>query len=190
MPRSKAWKSLEKEAAKALKGQRVSRGDDFGKSDIDVYLIDLPFVKIDAKYRASHAHHTLLKEIEEKYCKHPADVPVLVTKHHNQRGSNVTVPMYFFAELIKAFREINVDKDLGPVAKAKVAYAKEVQASVEPFQDGCTGCGRPEDECDCCIYNCTCNCCREGQGYEYCVNHLDYDHDQGDERSICGCNQC
>lgn len=120
---SQAWKALEKKAASSLGGERVSRGADFSVSTVDAVLKDLPFIKVDAKYRKSHAHHSLMKEIEEKYCKEDCDVPVLVTKHHKQRGEYATVPLWFLGVLLKAFRDVNVDPDLPNVSKNKVYVA-------------------------------------------------------------------
>lgn len=104
MSRSQAWKALEREAADVTGGTRVLRGADFGVSDVDVHVADLPHLKVDAKYRVKHAHHTLMNEIVEKYCKMEKDEPVLVTKHHRQVGSYVTIRASFFRELLSAYR--------------------------------------------------------------------------------------
>lgn len=101
--RSQAWKNLERETAEVLGGVRVLRGDDFSKSDVDVRLDDIPYLKIDCKYRVSHSHHTLMEEIREKYCDIP-DIPVLVTKHHNQKGAYVTIPLDYFGRLLRCVR--------------------------------------------------------------------------------------
>lgn len=101
---SQAWKNLERQAAKALGGNRVLRGANFAIEDVDVKVDDLPFLKVDAKYRVKHSHHTLMAEIERKYCKESTDIPVLITKHHNQTGAYVTVPLEFFSDLLASLR--------------------------------------------------------------------------------------
>lgn len=103
MRRSQAWKALEREAARELKGKRVCRGADFSKSDTDVELDGLPHLKVDGKYRVRHAHHSFLEEIRQKYCG-PNDIPVLVTKSHKQRGSNSTIPTWFLGILLDVYR--------------------------------------------------------------------------------------
>lgn len=100
--RSQAWKALEREAALVLGGKRVVRGD-WGESDVDVKT-EYPALKVDCKYRQSHAHHSLLKEIGEKYCKTLRDQEVLVTKHARQVGCNVTVRGYLFGILLDSLR--------------------------------------------------------------------------------------
>lgn len=103
---SQAWKNLERTVAKELGGKRVLRGSDFSVEDVDVELADFPHLRIDCKYRKSHAHHSLLAEIEEKYCS-DGQIPVLVTKHHNQAGANVTIGLNFFKTLIEAARMLD-----------------------------------------------------------------------------------
>lgn len=102
--RSQAWKNLERQVAKALGGKRVCRGANFSVSDVDVDLSDIPYLKIDAKYRKRHSHHSFMEEIKEKYC-NEGDIPVLVTKHHYQDGAYVTVDLEFFSILLMAFRK-------------------------------------------------------------------------------------
>jgi hypothetical protein len=106
MPRqSQAWKNLERQVAKALGGKRVLRGANFAIEDVDVKLDDIPYLRIDAKYRKKHAHHTLFEEVKTKYCQESGQIPVLVTKHHNQDGACVTVDLEFFSILLMAFRK-------------------------------------------------------------------------------------
>lgn len=102
--RSQAWKALEHQAASITKGKRVSRGDDFSRKDVDVIVADLPFLKIDGKYRTRHAHHKFLTEIYEKYCNGAEDQPVLFSKTHNQRGCYVTIDGAFFGFLLDVLR--------------------------------------------------------------------------------------
>lgn len=101
---SQAWKDLERLVAEKLKGKRVSRGADFGKEDVDVVVEDFIHLRIDAKYRTKHAHHSLLENIRKKYCPDEHQIPVLVTRHHRQRGANVTIPIEAFADMLDAIR--------------------------------------------------------------------------------------
>lgn len=107
---SQAWKNLERLVAKALKGKRISRGDDFARMDVDVVVPDLPELRIDAKYRTRHAHHTFMKEIVEKYIDKDEQEPVLVTRHHHQKSAYVTVRLEFFAFLIDTLRAYTKEK--------------------------------------------------------------------------------
>lgn len=98
---SQAWKNLERQTAKELDGRRITRGGNFAVSDVDVVVDAHPELRIDCKYRTSHSHHSLMAAIERKYCARPGDVPVLVTKHHNQESAYVTIPLQFFGRLLR-----------------------------------------------------------------------------------------
>ena len=100
---SQSWKNLERQIAKVLGGRRISRGDDFARMDVDVVLDDLPELRIDGKYRKAHAHHTFMKEVQEKYCTGDQE-PVLVTKTHNQTSAYVTVRLEHYAFLLNVWR--------------------------------------------------------------------------------------
>lgn len=126
---SQAWKALEREAAEALGGKRVSRGDDFSRSDVDVVVPDFPLLRVDCKYRKAHAHHSLLDEVVEKYCPTDEQIPVLVTKHHRQQGANVTITLVFFASLLDNTR-----------------YARRVAEGFERHEDGRTEHLQPKDD--------------------------------------------
>jgi hypothetical protein len=131
--RSVAWKALEREAARELDGERVSRGDDFSRSDVDVRVKGLPMVKVDAKYRVRHAHHSLMAEVEEKYCD-PGDVPVLVTKHHRQRGAHATLPLWFVGVIFKLLRDAHGEQlanTLKESIQARTAQNETVIPEVE-----------------------------------------------------------
>lgn len=101
---SKQWKNLERLVAKAFKGRRISRGDDFSRKDVDVVVDDLPELRIDCKYRTRHAHHTFMKELVAKYVTTLGHEPVLVTKHHHQESAFVTVRLEFFSFLLECLR--------------------------------------------------------------------------------------
>lgn len=117
--RSQAWKALERETARTLGGKRVVRGD-WGESDVDVKT-EYPALKIDCKYRQSHAHHKLFKEIDKKYCVNLADHVVLVTKHANQVGFNVTVNAHLFGILLDCLRMADRLRQGDPALFADIA---------------------------------------------------------------------
>lgn len=81
------------------------RGGNFAVSDVDVKVVDMPELKIDAKYRKAHSHHRLMEEILQKYCPADGDVPVLITKEHRQVGSFVTIPSWYFTYLLSVLRK-------------------------------------------------------------------------------------
>lgn len=105
---SQAWKDLERATAEALKGKRVMRGANFAESDVDVKVPDFPLLKVDCKYRKSHAFHALVEDIRTKYCEsHDVTIgtPVLVTRHRNGKNVYVTVDLEMFAKLLDLIRE-------------------------------------------------------------------------------------
>ena len=68
--------------------------------------MDFRALRVDGKYRRSHAHHTFMAEIQRKYCEKLGDVPVLVTKHPGQQGAFVTVPIEHYGLLLDCARYI------------------------------------------------------------------------------------
>lgn len=90
-----------------LGGTRINRAGDYGESNVDVVLPYAPELRIDCKYRANHAHHSLVEEIRDKYCSGGRDWPVLVTKHRGSHREYVTVDLALFAALI---RQLGVPK--------------------------------------------------------------------------------
>lgn len=105
MKQSQSWKDLERFAAKRLKGDRVVRGGDFSKSDVDVVVDDFPRMRVDCKYRKAHAFHGLVEEIREKYCKDMGQFPVMVTRHKNGKNVYVTLDLESYAMLLDMIRE-------------------------------------------------------------------------------------
>jgi hypothetical protein len=101
---SDAWKDLERTVAVKLGGRRKLRGANFAEEDFDVDVPDMPHWRIDAKYRAKHAHHSKLHEVRKKYCKDATAVPLLVTKARGERGEVVSMSLDDFASLLAAFR--------------------------------------------------------------------------------------
>lgn len=132
MRRSQAWKALEREAAQLLGGKRVVRGD-WGESDVDVRT-EYRHLKVDCKYRQSHAHHALLKGIQKKYCQRPEDKAVLVTKHARQPGCNVTVDGHYFSLLLDCYRIVDRLQLADP--QLALDIAREVTAEGEEMMGG------------------------------------------------------
>lgn len=132
MPKqSEAWKNLERQAAQALGGVRVLRGDDYSQSDVDVLIPAFPELKVDCKYRQKHAHHSLMEIIRQKYCEVEFDVPVLVTKHRNQSGACVTVDLDYFARLLDDARLVRAIRTHCPEAIEKLERIAWVEEQVE-----------------------------------------------------------
>ncbi len=99
---SKAWKALEKKTAEALGGERISRADDWGRSDYDVHVPEHPYLKVDCKYRkGGWAHHSVLDEIRDKYCKEKGDIAIMVSKSGRKRGEVVSLSLQDFAKLLQ-----------------------------------------------------------------------------------------
>jgi hypothetical protein len=106
---SQAWKSHERKIAAVLGGQRIVR-QDWGESAPDVHIADFPHFKVDGKYRQKFMHHSLLREIAEKYCRKqtetdaPGDVPILVTRVAGERGAVVSLRVEDFGMLLDVVR--------------------------------------------------------------------------------------
>ncbi len=117
---SNAWKDLERKIVKVaeecgLKARRLGRGADFGVSTFDVELLDLPNLRIDAKYRKNGwAHHTYVKEIQKKYCKNEWETPILVTKGGGEQGEMATLPLRHLFELLADNEELDGTCDSHP----------------------------------------------------------------------------
>lgn len=123
--RSEAWKNLERSVALSArdagfkKAFRVCRGDDIGISAVDVILPEIPFVKIDTKYRGnSFNHHSLFYESEKKYCDKNQDFMALPTKGGRERGSLVTVRLEVLLELL-AHKYLPKDRPIDTVGCPK-----------------------------------------------------------------------
>lgn len=107
---SDAWKALEKKTAEVLGGFRISRADDWGRSDYDVHVPAHPELRIDCKYKkGGFAHHTLLAEVREKYCREDGDVAVLVSKSGRKRGEVVSLSLEDFASLLGTIERLADD---------------------------------------------------------------------------------
>lgn len=123
----KPWKELEKKAASVMGGTRINRAADYGISDVDVVLPDFPGLKIDCKVRRRHAHHALVEEIREKYCKSGGS-PVLVTKHGYSHREYVTVDLDLFVTILDSLRQIshnNLNEEFGAKETARSEVAEK-----------------------------------------------------------------
>ena len=111
--RSDAWKNFERnialEARKVgfLKAFRVCRGDDIGVSAVDVIIPEIPFVKVDTKYRVDGwSHHSIFSESEKKYCQSKGDFMILPTKAGGDHYSLSTIRTSVLMELL-SYKYIN-----------------------------------------------------------------------------------
>jgi hypothetical protein len=97
---SQQWKALEKTAARKLGGERLSRGDDFSQSILDV---EHPFLAIDCKWRTSLAVVTwfqkLIKDNDKIYGK-GRKVPILVIKKKGMRSELVVIEIDDFIKVV------------------------------------------------------------------------------------------
>jgi len=103
--KSMAWKDLERSAADALGGERVTTPWFLfeERPDAVASLPDGRRLIIEAKYRQKMWHHSVLNDCQTRYCQGD-DVPCLITKSHNQVGAYCTLPMDFVSELLKHYR--------------------------------------------------------------------------------------
>ena len=106
------WKILEKKVADYLGWERKVRANNYAISDTDILPPPkLDFLKIDCKNHARLRHHTLIAEVERKYCESPLHEPVLITRETTSGGAKkgvelpiyVTIRLSFFRKLIKLY---------------------------------------------------------------------------------------
>lgn len=99
--RSQRWKSLERTAARKLRGERVVREHMFVKAP-DGIVPDFGLI-IECKAYRAFAHHTIIEDARRKYCRDGEHV-ALVTKHAGQQGEYITLPLDFVAALLDEVR--------------------------------------------------------------------------------------
>lgn len=121
---AKAWKELEKKTAAALGGIRINRALDYGHSDYDVVVPDFPFLRVDAKHRKRHAHHSLIEEIRDKYCK-GGGYPVLVTRHSGSHRQYVCLDLHVFGAILQVLRQYNNQKEKNNEDDSRVSEGGE-----------------------------------------------------------------
>jgi len=100
----KAWKDLERTAAKILGGKRIIR-EHFGVKKPDVKLKDFPNFKIDTKRYKKFRVFSLYEEVKKRYCKKPVDQVILVLRQHNKQTKLAVIDLNLLAKLINFVRE-------------------------------------------------------------------------------------
>jgi hypothetical protein len=129
--RSEAWKQFERQVAEMarefdFKAERISRGADLGKSDVDIHVADLPELKIDCKYRlGGWVHHSIFQQAEKLYCTKPGDWLILPTKSGGGSGFFVTLrDRQFFEILSRAYPLTSWDES--PVVAEEYVLQPEI----------------------------------------------------------------
>ena len=109
-PKTQRWKAAEYQFADVFQkfkipATRVNRGADWGKSDTDVKIEGKPQYMLDSKQTtaAPFRHHGKYREIKNKYCKSPGDIPILFTKNYKEHFGLISVDINFFAALLSVF---------------------------------------------------------------------------------------
>jgi len=104
MNTSTRWKQLERDAAQALGGERVTEHWTLFRKRPDVVapLPDGARLVIDCKAHRRHAHHRHLEKVQGEYC-HPGDVPAIVTREYGERAY-IAVPLEWLAALLNQWR--------------------------------------------------------------------------------------
>lgn len=109
MKQSQAWKDLERTVAKKLGGKRITRGQNFSVSALDV---EHPLFFIDAKYRQSLGFLSWFdKLIDDSKRLYPGvdRINLLVCKKANRRGEFVILTLDDLAKLMLSIAT-SVDK--------------------------------------------------------------------------------
>ena len=98
------WKTLERTVANTLGGVRVVEDWTLFRQrpDVIVQLDDNHRLIVECKAYSKFAHHTLLEGCQAKYCG-ATDIPALATKAAGQHGEFITVPLSFFADVLKHY---------------------------------------------------------------------------------------
>jgi hypothetical protein len=104
MARSKAWKALERTAAKELRGKRIWRAS-YGEKNTDVDVPDFPSFKVDTKRYKRFQTFSLYETVKKKYCKSAKDNAILILRQWNKKTKLVVVDINFFAKLLDFVRE-------------------------------------------------------------------------------------
>jgi hypothetical protein len=97
---SQQWKALEHTAAKKLGGTRLTRGNDFSQTLLDV---EHPFLACDAKWRSSLATVKWFKKLRkdnEKIYGKGKKIPILIIKEKGMRGELIVVDIGDFVKLV------------------------------------------------------------------------------------------
>ena len=105
MKRTSTWKQLERDSAKELGGERVSRGADFGVEDVDVTIEDFPSFKVDTKRYKKFSVYSLYESVKSKYCKDKNDEPILILRQHGKHTKLAVIDLDLLAKFMNFVRE-------------------------------------------------------------------------------------
>ena len=105
MKRTSTWKQLERDSAKIMGGERVSRGADFGKEDVDVKIEDFPSFKIDTKRYKRFGVYPLYEGVKKKYCKSPEDNAILILRQWSKRTKLAVIDLDLLVKFMNFVRE-------------------------------------------------------------------------------------
>lgn len=97
--KSDAWKALERKVAHKFGGTRITRGEDFSESRLDV---EHDWMALDAKWRSKLATVTWFKKLvkdNEKIYGKGKKIPVLVLKLKSMRGELVVLEIDDFIKV-------------------------------------------------------------------------------------------
>ncbi len=105
MSHTDTWKQLERDAAAILGGERVTRGSDFGKEDVDVKIPDFPSFKIDTKRYKRFRVFSLFDLVKKKYCKKPEDKPILIIRESNRKYVLAVINLNLLGQFLDYIRK-------------------------------------------------------------------------------------
>ena len=100
------WKNAEKQGSSIfskflIPSERISRAGNYAVSTYDISLKEHPRYKIDSKYsQAGFKTSRMLDIVQDKYCKEPLDIGILLTKGYRETGMRATVDADFLAALL------------------------------------------------------------------------------------------
>ena len=105
MKRTSTWKQLERDSAKLMGGERVSRGANFGIKDVDVKIEDFPSFKVDTKRYKKFRVYSLYESVKKKYCKSTKDNAILILRQWNKRTKLAVIDLELLVKLMDFVRE-------------------------------------------------------------------------------------
>lgn len=106
------WKQLERDTALILGGKRISRGADFGQTDVDVKIEDFPSFKIDTKRYKRLQTFSLFDTVKKKYCKNPQDEPVLVLRQSGKQYILAVIKLDLLGKILNIIRQKGAQNEL------------------------------------------------------------------------------
>ena len=112
MSHTDTWKQLERDTASILKGERVSRGADFGKTDVDVKIPDFPSFKVDTKRYKRLQVFSLFDLVKKKYCKTPQDEPILVLRESNRKYVLAVINLDLLGKILNIIRDKGAQNEI------------------------------------------------------------------------------